>query len=601
MSFTVKIHDSSLPTWQSDLAAYLPRHYNFLDPHPDPSIQLIDLVESWKGLSPAQATELRFWHLAFRGSLERYIHATLLGNFGDAQLAMHAGEIHNYVARLQCQVIHVDIDRILQDMTKQAERSPRVSELTWLLWDRRVALVNMMRLYHGFVEDVPQIHVYFYSEMLKNGGVQVYAEILTRPPVFTINQSAGTFEFSLPVLDAEKGLYYTCVEESKRKGDCWELKIVTLFRGCKFERTYRFKNDLPVSDPPFAQLRRTTRLTLRSALHQPLTRIRADSGIGLEIEQPTRHKVKKVKSSRKKLREISQNSVRVQGMSDFERAAREAHPEVYEAHHDHLIGKETILGKIYGRGRRPSPQRTQANMVITKDDYEVIQPHLGDVSFRTPRPLVSPRWLRGGHESRRIVNDSDPLPEQPLYPVPEPSHPLPELPRASPTNHYSSDEDDEDSLYRFSPVRIRPGALSSPIRSSTAARERDDLRKLLAPSSAGTMGSHAASSPLRRMRRSSSPPLGLFSPRRMVLRTYDNVQTGTAIRRSPIEFGEHAGKDRSIRKSDIQDDEFWKPRPRVAKKQDSFEFVPVHGPGSSQDTIEITPPCSSASDEDMRG
>lgn len=247
MSFTVSVHDSSFPAWNSDTTAYLPVNHYFSEPHPDPSIRLIDVVESWKGLRPSQACELRFWHNALRQAIETYIHDVLVGNMDLCGLKAHAEDIHHYIGGLQHQQISVDVERILDDAISQQKTSRKHLDFTWLAWDKKVALVNLLRLCHCFWEDVPELHVYFYSELLEHGSVQVYAQVMHRSPMFFVDQVKNVYAFRSPVLDPGKGLYAVIVDQATRTmGDVWELRVSTLFRECRFERVYRFREDVQV-------------------------------------------------------------------------------------------------------------------------------------------------------------------------------------------------------------------------------------------------------------------------------------------------------------------------------------------------------------------
>jgi hypothetical protein len=94
---------------------------------------------------------------------------------------------------------------------------------------------------------VPELHVYFYSELLEHGSVQVYAEVMHRPPMFYFDQAKNTYTFRSPVLDPGKGLYAVVVDQATRTvDDVWELRVSTLFRECRFERVFRFREEVQV-------------------------------------------------------------------------------------------------------------------------------------------------------------------------------------------------------------------------------------------------------------------------------------------------------------------------------------------------------------------
>ena len=119
----------------------------------------------------------------------------------------------------------------------------------WFGWDQRVALVNLMRLSHCFMVDEPLLHVYFYSELdSQQGGLKVFAEVMTKPQIFYIDQVNGNFAFRPPILDAGKGQYDIRIAEVRRAnfGGAMELAVSTMFRGARFERIFRFRNELRV-------------------------------------------------------------------------------------------------------------------------------------------------------------------------------------------------------------------------------------------------------------------------------------------------------------------------------------------------------------------
>jgi hypothetical protein len=247
MSFTVSIQDSTLQQCTSVSAVYLPKLYQFDDPHPDASIELLDVVETWKSLKPEQAHELHFWHNAFRAAIERYIHDTLVDNFNDAGITPDASQMHAYIQGLKYQQVMVDIDHIVADMIKQQQSSHR--NCSWLEWDKRTALANFIRLHHCFVDDQPILHLYFYSEMTHGGGVQVYVRVCSKPQIFHVDHQSAKFVFYSPILDESKGLYPVNISEAMKdtRTDAWIIGVVTLFPDeVRFERVFRFRNFVQV-------------------------------------------------------------------------------------------------------------------------------------------------------------------------------------------------------------------------------------------------------------------------------------------------------------------------------------------------------------------
>lgn len=98
MSITVDVRDDSIPHWLTDSSVYFPKHYRLDDysHHPDPSIQLVDVVETWKGLSPTYARELRFWQDAFNTAIAGLVEEALVESFGKAEipLELYTGELN---------------------------------------------------------------------------------------------------------------------------------------------------------------------------------------------------------------------------------------------------------------------------------------------------------------------------------------------------------------------------------------------------------------------------------------------------------------------------------------------------------------------------
>ncbi|KIW07362.1 uncharacterized protein PV09_02208 [Verruconis gallopava] len=410
MSLLISVDNPSLPQWDKDFEALLPRYHRFQDPHPDPSIQLIDVTEMWTGLRDTQPAELRFWHNALRLSVERYVREALLAHLHDADVSADAHQLHAFVLALGHQQIMCDVDWIVEDMIRQQSQAGVASR--WWDWDKRVAITNFIRLHHCFFEDQPLLQGFFTSELtVKDGdgtgtgtGVLAYFRTSARPRVFAVDHASGLFSFQSPVLDPNMGFYPVQLSEAKKEktGDVWNLKVATLFRdGVRFERMFRFRSNMQRHRP-----------TLPRSIAESSQKRILDSARG--------------RKSRKKLREVSLNSVRVQGTSDFERAARESHPQLFRAHLDHSIGKSDILGKLYG-SRGQSPERPTTNIML--EDWESTPPQLGTITARVRTEFAA-----------------------------LPSSPYPQA--------HSVDEN--DSLYAFSPVR--PRSFLSPLRSDQCTK-----------------------------------------------------------------------------------------------------------------------------------
>jgi hypothetical protein len=246
MAFHISVSNSSLPDWPTPTSAYLPVLHHFSLPHPDSTIHLLDVVELWKDLSPKHAIELRFWYNSLRATFERYFHDTLVANLRENGVSADAWAVHDYVSSLGHQSVHIDIDNIIDSVVKQQQKASHESANELFARDTRVALVNLLRTWHCFMDDEPTAHLFFYSEVVPQGGVHIYIKVENRPHVFYADHKAGTFVFRSPVLDAGKGAYEVVVGDAKRVGDVWELSVVTRFQEARFERLYRFINDVKV-------------------------------------------------------------------------------------------------------------------------------------------------------------------------------------------------------------------------------------------------------------------------------------------------------------------------------------------------------------------
>jgi hypothetical protein len=304
----------------------------------------------------------------------------------------------------------------------------------------------------------------------------------------------------------------------------------------------------------------------------------------------TKKKVNK-SSSRKKLREISQNSVRVQGMSDFEVAARESHPQLYQAHHDHVLGKTNVLGKLYGcgRGKQPSPVRPLASMVNLREDWEDFRSHVGGVHPQPPPSELLARLVGSAERPRIIEESSDDLPGA------RPSKTFNRGGNGDNTEDESSDDDD-DSVFDFSPVRVRPSTLSSPVRSSPAAAKRRHETRMLFASSPSNK---TKSSPMRaREQTPLSSPQAEASATRISLNSYSSTAIWRGSDSSEVSSVSHDDETRAVDSSE----EDWMPRRRVGRRKEkgemSCEMIPLPSSPASVDTVEISLPESSDGHED---
>jgi hypothetical protein len=81
MSVAINIIDSSLPVWQTASDVYHPVLTSF-DPVPlnldHQSIEHIDVVQTWKGITVHQAEELLFWQDGFKRALESIVEEYLI-------------------------------------------------------------------------------------------------------------------------------------------------------------------------------------------------------------------------------------------------------------------------------------------------------------------------------------------------------------------------------------------------------------------------------------------------------------------------------------------------------------------------------------------
>ena len=90
MSVIVDVQDSSLPNWLSDTHVYLPKLHKFAHPFSieDISIEHSDVIETWKGLTLAQARELRFWQDAFKAAIDSLVEEALIESFTKAGIEL---------------------------------------------------------------------------------------------------------------------------------------------------------------------------------------------------------------------------------------------------------------------------------------------------------------------------------------------------------------------------------------------------------------------------------------------------------------------------------------------------------------------------------
>jgi hypothetical protein len=207
-----------------------------------------------------------------------------------------------------------------------------------------------------------------------------------------------------------------------------------------------------------------------------------------------------------------------------------------------------------------------------RDEWEAISPHVGGVSFRPPL-MGSPR---------RQVNS----PEREQLVVAEASDPLPE-PSSDGMDSPGDDEDEDDSLYNFSPARVRPTVWSSRTTNlCNPPKFRKDAQAFFASSPSYKARSHKTSSPTR-------SPTSYPSPRDALNPARTSVASTAVWRRSTSSNGSVNHEDEVF---DANADEHWKLRSprRIGKgKEKSYEMVLMPTSPESVDTVEISPPTSS--------
>jgi hypothetical protein len=91
MSIAINIVDSSLPAWQTASDVYQPILTSF-DPVPldldHQSIEHIDVVHTWKGITVYQAEELLFWQDGFKRALQSIVEEYLITKLEKAGIAL---------------------------------------------------------------------------------------------------------------------------------------------------------------------------------------------------------------------------------------------------------------------------------------------------------------------------------------------------------------------------------------------------------------------------------------------------------------------------------------------------------------------------------
>jgi hypothetical protein len=78
MNITLHLKDSSMPHWPSAYQVYRPELSTFILSHERQSIDHIDVVATWKGLSVSQAKDLCWLQTCFKQAIERIVEDALI-------------------------------------------------------------------------------------------------------------------------------------------------------------------------------------------------------------------------------------------------------------------------------------------------------------------------------------------------------------------------------------------------------------------------------------------------------------------------------------------------------------------------------------------
>lgn len=84
MLITLHIEDNSLPRWSSACQVYRPTLSAFAPSIEQQTIEHIDVVATWKGLSISQANELCLWQYWFQKALEVIVEDALIAKLDAA-------------------------------------------------------------------------------------------------------------------------------------------------------------------------------------------------------------------------------------------------------------------------------------------------------------------------------------------------------------------------------------------------------------------------------------------------------------------------------------------------------------------------------------
>jgi hypothetical protein len=99
MSISVEVSSSIFPKRRTVLDFYCPKLTNLEGFNPK-TVQHVDVVTTWKGLSISQAHELLFWERATRAALESYVEEMLIAKFVDT--VKDIGKILLWKLKINC-------------------------------------------------------------------------------------------------------------------------------------------------------------------------------------------------------------------------------------------------------------------------------------------------------------------------------------------------------------------------------------------------------------------------------------------------------------------------------------------------------------------
>jgi hypothetical protein len=227
----------------------------------------------------------------------------------------------------------------------------------WLLsrGDSRIAVENFIHLHTCFQrEDSRGIRVHFTSH-LSNSKLQIFGNILSKPHTLYLHSThdGSVVKFDTPRLEHANPSYRVSigVSQDQFRAELYHCIVRTHFpEGVTFERAYRI------------------RIHIASRHYQP-DWLAEGKKVAKQIATDLMHeKAGNENAPSVGLREVSHNSVRVQGIrpTDLEQEAQIAHPELWNTYQDILVGKSAVLEGIFGQ-QKPPPVDIICNAAHTEN------------------------------------------------------------------------------------------------------------------------------------------------------------------------------------------------------------------------------------------